>query len=120
MDQADTCEWLSSNGLGGYTSGTVCGANTRRYHGLLVAALEPPGRRVVLLSRIDETVRVDQQVAELGTSFWQSGATAPEGYRALERFSAVPIPTWDYAVGPARLTKRVGALSGHNATVVGY
>src|SRR6266536_2684606 len=57
MDRPDTREWLTTNGLGGYASGTVCGANTRRYHGLLVAALEPPGRRTILLSRVDETVR---------------------------------------------------------------
>ena len=65
MDRPDTREWLTTNGLGGYASGTACGANTRRYHGLLVAALEPPGQRTVLLSRVDETVIVGGDVYEL-------------------------------------------------------
>src|SRR5215207_1283432 len=68
MDRPDTREWLSTNGLGGYASGTACGANTRRYHGLLVAALEPPGQRMVLLSRLDETVIVGGGVYELGAT----------------------------------------------------
>src|SRR6266536_2702607 len=107
MDRPDTREWLTTNGLGGYASGTVCGANTRRYHGLLVAALEPPGRRTVLLSRVDETVRVDDATYELSTSFWQSGAVAPEGFRHLVCFEAAPVPTWEYRIGPGRLVKRV-------------
>ena len=66
MGCPDTREWLNTNGLGGYASATACGANTRRYHGLLVAALEPPGQRTVLLSRFDETVVVGGDVCELG------------------------------------------------------
>jgi len=77
MGSLDTREWLTTNGLGGYASGTVCGANTRRYHGLLVAALEPPGQRTVLLSRLDETVIVGGEVYELGTNFWSSGSVPP-------------------------------------------
>ena len=51
--QGVTKEWLETNGLGGYASSTVIGANTRRYHGLLVAALAPPGRRTMLLSKLE-------------------------------------------------------------------
>ena len=58
MDRPDTRKWIATNGLGGYASG----ANTRRYHGLLVAAQEPPGQRTVLLSRLDETVIVGGEV----------------------------------------------------------
>src|SRR6266516_3164409 len=120
MDTADTREWLTTNGLGGYASGTVCGANTRRYHGLLVAALTPPGRRTILLSRVDETVRVADMAYELATCFWQSGATAPQGFRHLARFQAAPVPTWEYRVGSGRLIKRVACLPARNATVIGY
>ncbi|MBA2447681.1 MAG: glycogen debranching enzyme family protein [Chloroflexi bacterium] len=120
MDMPDTREWLTTNGLGGYASGTVVGANTRRYHGLLVAALEPPGRRTVLLSRIDETVTVGGDVYDLATSFWSSGATAPAGYHHLARFQAAPIPTWEYRVGLGRLVKRVACLPGRNAVAIGY
>ena len=65
MDSLDRREWLSANGLGGYASGTVSGANTRCYHGLLVAALTPPGQREVLLSRLDEVAVVGDEVFEL-------------------------------------------------------
>ena len=117
MDRPDTREWLTTNGLGGYASGTACGANTRRYHGLLVAALEPPGQRTVLLSRLDETVIVGGEAYELGASFWGSGAVAPEGFRHLTAFRACPVPTWEYQVGLGRLVKRVASLPGQNAVV---
>jgi len=72
MDRPDTREWLTTNGLGGYASGTACGAQTRRYHGLLVAALDPPAQRTMLLSRIDETGAVGSDVYDLGANFWRS------------------------------------------------
>ncbi|MFN8526707.1 MAG: amylo-alpha-1,6-glucosidase [Chloroflexota bacterium] len=120
MDQPDTREWLTTNGLGGYASGTVCGANSRRYHGLLVAAIEPPGQRTVLLSRVDETVIAGGDVYELGASFWRSGWTAPEGYRQLAAFRPDPVPTWEYRVGLGRLVKRVASIPGQNATAIRY
>jgi predicted glycogen debranching enzyme len=120
MDQPDTREWLTTNGLGGYASGTVSGANTRRYHGLLVAALDPPGERTVLLSRLDETVIVGDTVYELGTNFWSSGAVAPQGYHHLKAFRASPVPTWEYHIGAGRLVKRVACLPGQNAVAIGY
>lgn len=120
MNAPDTREWLTTNGLGGYASGSVCGANTRRYHGLLVAAVQPPGQRTVLLSRIDETVIAGGDVYELGASFWRSGAAAPEGYQYLDSFRHGPIPTWEYRLGLGRLVKRVTCIPGRNAVVVGY
>ena len=118
--EPDTREWLCANGLGGYASGTVCGANTRRYHGLLVAALNPPTQRTVLLARIDETVSLDAERYELAVNFWSSGAVAPRGDRRLLSFSAEPVPTWLYQVGRARLVKQVAALPGRNAVAIGY
>src|SRR3989442_11239133 len=120
MDSADTREWLTTNGLGGYASGTICGANTRRYHGLLVAALTPPGRRTVLVSRIDETVMVDGRVYELAANFWASGALAPRGNEHLASFSVEPVPTWEYRVGLGRLIKRIAAIRGKNAVAISY
>ena len=52
-------EWLATNGIGGYASSTIPGLNTRKYHGLLVAAMAPPVRRMVLLSHADETLICD-------------------------------------------------------------
>jgi predicted glycogen debranching enzyme len=120
MNQPDTREWLSTNGLGGYASGTACGAHTRRYHGLLVAALEPPGQRTVLLSRLDETVIVGGEVYELGANFWSSGSTVPQGHHHLKSFQASPVPTWEYQVGLGRLVKRVASLPGQNAVAISY
>jgi len=120
METIDRREWLSTNGLGGYASGTASGVNTRCYHGLLVAALVPPGRREVLLSRLDETVIVDGDVYELGASAWRGGAVAPQGYQHLVGFEARPIPTWEYRVGAGRLLKRVVAVPGRNATAISY
>src|SRR5260370_16504837 len=54
-------EWLVTNGLGGYAAGTINGATTRSYHGLLVAALRPPVERYVLMSKIDEEVQVPRE-----------------------------------------------------------
>src|SRR5512146_2890526 len=110
MNVPDTREWLATNGLGGYASGTVCGANSRRYHGLLVAALEPPGRRTVLLQRVDEVIQVDGRTQELSTSFWQSGWVGPEGCRSIEAFRPDPVPTCEYQVGEGQLMKQVAAL----------
>jgi glycogen debranching enzyme len=120
METLDRREWLTANGLGGYASGTVSGANTRRYHGLLVAALVPPGQRQVLLSRLDEVAVVGGEVYELGASVWQSGAIAPQGYRHLASFQARPVPTWEYHVGLGRLIKRIVAVPGRNATAISY
>jgi predicted glycogen debranching enzyme len=120
MQAPDTREWLTTNGLGGYASGTVCGANTRRYHGLLIPALDPPGGRTVLLSRVDETVIAGGEIYELGANFWHSGATAPEGFRHLASFDQAPVPTWRYNVGLGKLVKRVACIPGSNAVVIGY
>jgi glycogen debranching enzyme len=120
METIDRREWLSANGLGGYASSTVSGANTRRYHGLLVAALTPPGQREVLLSRLDETVVSGGETYELSASVWQSGDVAPQGWRHLTAFVANPAPAWEYRVGAGRLIKRVVGVPGRNATAISY
>ena len=61
-------EWLITNGLGSYASSTVLGLNTRKYHGLLVAALHPPGDRTVILSKLDEDIIVGKAVYQLGSN----------------------------------------------------
>ena len=52
-------EWLITNGIGGYSSSTIIGANTRKYHGLLVAPLTPPARRFLILSKLDESIKIN-------------------------------------------------------------
>src|ERR1700724_1044842 len=86
LDVAEQREWLVTNGIGGFASGTVRGNLTRRYHGLLVAALQPPGGRVQLVAKLDETVRYDALDYALGTNRWASGAIEPQGYVHIESF----------------------------------
>ena len=83
FDKARNLEWLETNGLGGYASGTVSGAHSRKYHGLLVAALHPPVGRTVLLHKLDETVIVNKNGTETRyelSSKQYAGAIHPNGY----------------------------------------
>src|SRR5438445_317009 len=89
---ASSREWLVTNGIGGYASSSLSGANTRRYHGMLVAALNPPLGRFVLLSRLEEIVTINKEVYELSVNQYQN-AVHPQGYNFLERFKAWPAPT---------------------------
>ena len=95
-DQLETLisrEWLDVNHLGGYASSTVAGLNTRKYHGLLVAAFSPPVRRMVLLSRVEETVTCDGWSAPLACNEYPN-AIYPRGDQSLRAFSYEPFPRW--------------------------
>jgi predicted glycogen debranching enzyme len=117
FERGTSREWLETNGIGGYASGTVTGANTRRYHGLLVAAAKPPLGRVVMLSKFDETVVIDGERFEIGSNQYRN-AVHPTGYKYLERFRLDPFPVWTYRVGGVELEKKVFMVHGRNATVV--
>jgi predicted glycogen debranching enzyme len=112
-------EWLETNGLGGFASSTVAGANTRRYHGLLVAATQPPAVRHLLLSKMEETLVVDGTRYELSTNMY-SGAVHPEGYRYLTQFRLDPSPVFTFEAGGATIEKRVFMVQGENTVVVEY
>ena len=78
---AQTREWLVTNGLGSFASGTVAGIQTRRYHGLLIAALRPPGGRTFLVSKLEETLTCGELRFDLGANRWASGALGPVGFK---------------------------------------
>src|SRR5262245_49099781 len=86
LAEAEQREWLVTNGIGGFASGTIAGSATRRYHGLLIASLDPPARRTHLVGGIDEIVRIGNQQIELATHRWLSGAIAPHGYQLIREF----------------------------------
>src|SRR6266446_8807513 len=86
LEIAEQREWLVTNGIGGFASGTVSGNLTRRYHGLLVAALKPPVGRTQMVAKLEETVRFDGKDYLLGTNRWSSGAIEPKGYLHIESF----------------------------------
>ena len=114
-------EWLVTNGLGGWASGTVSAANTRRYHGLFVPALKPPLGRTVLVSKFNERVEVGGQTFHLSSNEYGSGAIDPHGHRHIESFRLDGlIPTWTFAVGDALLEKRVWMACGRDTTFVTY
>lgn len=119
FETASSLEWLETNGLGGWASSTVSGANTRRYHGWLVAAANPPLGRSVLLSKIDETIHLEGERFELGTNRFPD-AIYPHGFDRLEAFQRGVFPTSTYRVGDARLDRTIVGLHGENTTVVIY
>jgi predicted glycogen debranching enzyme len=112
-------EWLVTNGLGGYASSTVPGLNTRKYHGLLVAAMSPPVRRMVMVSRIEETLWQGGTPAPLDCNEYP-GVIFPEGHLRLREFSLDPSPCWIYQVGSLRLKKQLRLLRGQNTVVLSY
>ena len=121
LTAAESREWLVTNGIGGYASGTVAGSQTRRYHGLLVAALQPPVGRTQLVSAIDETVHYAGTDFCLATHRWASGAVDPQGFLLLEDFHlAGSTPVWTYALADALLEKRVWMRQGENTTYIQY
>ena len=85
LNRAVTFEWLYTNGLGGYTSSTIVGLNSRGYHGLLVSSLSPPVDRWLTLSRLDEALVNKEGECNLSTEQTKSGVTH-RGYRYLKRF----------------------------------
>ena len=117
LAQSATCEWLETNGIGGYASGTVAGMHTRRYHGLLVAATRPPLGRMVLLSKFEEKLIVGEEEYELSTNRYP-GTVSPTGYEYLVEFRLDPFPVWAYELGGLRLEKSVFMPYGKNATVI--
>ena len=112
-------EWLETNGLGGWAASTVAGVHTRRYHGLLVAALRPPTDRFVLLSRLDETLGVGGERFELGCNRYP-GVVHPQGYRYLSSFTKESFPVFEYRAGGVHLRKTVAAVHGENTTLILY
>lgn len=118
---AERREWLITNGIGGFASGTVAGSATRRYHGLLVAALKPPAARTLLVGGLDEIVSVDGAAYCLATHRWASGAIAPQGHLAIQTFRLEGlIPVWTYQAGSARIEKRIWMRHAENTTFVQY
>lgn len=112
-------EWLQTNGLGGYSSSTVAGMNTRRYHGLLMAAAKPPVGRILLLSKLEETLVVQGRRHDLSANQYP-GVIHPRGDLLLKEFRRDPFPVFVYELEGLRLEKSVFMVQGENTTVVQY
>src|ERR1700687_1911107 len=121
LEAAESREWLVTNGIGGDASGTIAGSMTRRYHGLLVAALQPPARRTQMVAWIDEFVRSGGAEFALATHRWASGAVEPKGFQHIEELRLEgTVPVWTYTLEDARLEKRIWMRQGANTTYVEY
>ena len=120
IDAAETREWLVTNGIGGYASGTVASLLTRRYHGLLVAALKPPLGRTLLLTKLDETALYNGRGYQLYANRWVD-VVDTYGIKHLEHFELEgAIPVWRYACADAILEKRIWMQPEANTTYVYY
>ena len=112
--RASLLEWLETNGTGAFAMGTVSGANTRRYHGYLVADAASTGRQV-WLAKVDEELNG----LPLGTNQFP-GLVHPEGYRQLVEFQVAPHPRWTYDAAGIRLEKSLYLVEGRNIAVIEY
>src|SRR5579864_7741656 len=120
-------EWLVTNGLGGYAAGSLAGATTRSYHGLLVAALRPPVERSVLVTKVDEEVEQTNErgavtTYRLGVNEYQDGTLDPQGYTYLDAFALdADIPCFTYKLNEhVTLEKRIWMEYGQNTTYAQY
>src|ERR1043165_280802 len=119
LDAALAREWLETNGLGGFASSTIVGLNTRRYHGLLVAATKPPVGRIVMLSKFEEALVVDGRRYELSANQYP-GVVHPQGYKYQTGFRLDPFPIFTYEVEGITVEKSVFMPHGENTTVIQY
>lgn len=112
-------EWLVTNGIGGFASGTLINANTRKYHGLLVAAHDPPGRRMLHLAKLDERFESCGRVYNLATNETAAGVTE-FGHVHLQQVVIDPFPYFVYSFADITLQKQVFMVFGRNTTIILY
>ncbi len=112
-------EWLLTNGLGGWASGTFSGLNTRRYHGLLMAAASPPSGRWLLVNKLEEELLLRGKTFQLGVNTYR-GALEPSGHLLLHEASFDGTMRFVYACEDVLLEKHIVMLQGTNLTLVRY
>jgi 4-alpha-glucanotransferase len=121
LEQAERREWWLSNGLGAYAAGTIAGTLTRRYHGLLIAPVNPPLGRHLVVAKIDATVEHAGRGYPLFTNRWGDGSVEPRGYLNIESFELEGrVPSWRHACGPLTIESRVWMEPGHHTTYMAF
>jgi len=119
LAEASTREWLDTNGIGGFASSSIIDLNTRRYHGLLTAATKPPLGRVVLLSKVEDTLVIGNQRYELSSNQYND-AVHPRGHQFLNSFRLDPYPVFNYRIEDIEVEKSVFLIHGENTVVIQY
>ncbi len=117
LDRALSLEWLETNGRGGFASGTIAGANTRRYHALLLTARKPPGERFVLVNHLEEWLDIDGQAIPLSTNLYP-GVVHPAGHEQCSQFSTDPWPTWTFDCHGMVLRREIVMVHGRDLVIV--
>ncbi|MBR6505159.1 MAG: glycogen debranching enzyme N-terminal domain-containing protein [Clostridia bacterium] len=118
LEEGLTKEWIITNGIGGYSSSTIIGANTRKYHGLLVAPLTPPARRHLVLSKVDESIEIEGKDYNLYTNICPNYIS--EGYKNLESFEKEYIPIFTYKLKNIIIKKLICMERGKNTVCILY
>ena len=111
-------EWIITNGIGGYSSSTIIGANTRKYHGLLVAPFMPPGNRQLILSKVDESITIADRNYNLYTNVCKNFIS--DGYKNLVSFEKEYIPIFTYQVEDVTIKKFICLEHGKNTVGIYY
>lgn len=119
FDELISREWITVNHAGGYASSTPAGINTRKYHGLLVASLAAPVRRMVILSRVQETIQRHGWPYELSSSEYP-GTIHPQGHQLLRAFDHHPFPRWAWQADGWTIEKQLRLIQGQNTVVLSY
>ncbi len=113
LAEAERREWWLGNGRGGYAGGTIALSLARRYHALLVAPVDPPLGRVLVLAKADATLNMDGQSWPLFANRWASGAVAPQGHLALESFHLDgTTPVWRFSCAGRIVEHRIWMEAG--------
>ena len=119
LKNAMSLEWILTNGLGGYASSNVLGINTRKYHGVLVATLNPPVNRWVVLSKLDDQLLVDGELYPIGSNEFNHGII-PQGYKYFESFERFPFPSFFFRLNEVEFRKTIVMPYQKNAVIVFY
>ena len=111
-------EWLLTNGRGGFASSTIIGANTRKYHGLLIAPLTPPARRYLILSKLDESIQIGDKQYDLYTNVGENYIS--QGYKYQETFEKDYFPTYSYKIEDVKISKTICLEYGKDVVGIYY
>ncbi len=121
LELVERREWWLANGRGGYACGSVAGSLTRRYHGLLVAALQPPLGRVLLAVKADATLRCGERAWPLFSNRWAEGVVDPQGHLQLQCFGLQGrMPVWRFAIADILLEQRIWMEHASDTTCVAF
>ena len=121
LTQAERREWWLANGLGGYAAGNIAGTLTRRYHGLLVAPVNPPLGRHLVFAKGDATLIDGEQHTPLFSNRWADSSISPAGYLQIESFHMQGrMPVWRFAIGDLRIEQRIWMEQGANTTYLAF